>query len=46
MVKDEDLTNFNYDQFKNVIVNVLGEIREKIKISEDDIKTIFFILDS
>jgi len=38
--------NFNYEQFKNVIVNLLTEIREKIKISEDDIKTIFFILDT
>ena len=40
------MINFNYEQFKNVIVNLLTEIREKIKISEDDIKTIFFILDT
>lgn len=36
---------FNYEQFKNLIVRLLAEVREKIKISEDDIKTLFFILD-
>lgn len=28
-----------------MIVSLLAEVREKIKISEDDIKTLFFILD-
>lgn len=39
-------TLFTYDEFRELIILVLGHLREKVKISEDDIKTIFFLLDA
>lgn len=36
----------DYDIFRKGLLAAIAPIREKIKISEEDIKTIFYILDS
>jgi hypothetical protein len=36
----------NYDEFRERVIEVLAGMREKVKMSEDDIKTIFFVLDA
>ena len=38
-------TYIDYELFKNGIVTVIGDIKDKIKMSEDDIKTLFHVLD-
>ena len=37
--------NITYEDLKNGILTVISDIKEKIKISEDDVKTIFHVLD-
>lgn len=37
--------SLDYDTFRSGILTIITDMRDKIKISEDDIKTIFFILD-
>lgn len=37
--------NIDYDTFRSGILTIITDMRDKIKISEDDIKTIFYILD-
>ena len=44
-VREAYLDELSYEEFKEVVLGVLGEIREKVKMSEDDIKTIFYVLD-
>lgn len=34
----------SYDKFKSGVLEVISDIRDKIKMSEDDIKTIFHII--
>ena len=45
IVEDASKHEFNFDEFRDLLVLILGSLREKVKMSEDDIKTIFFVLD-
>jgi Ca2+-binding EF-hand superfamily protein len=45
-VQESGKEEFSYEEFRELIVMILGTLREKVKMSEDDIKTIFFIMDS
>jgi hypothetical protein len=35
----------SYDQFKKGIIEIISNCKEKVKLSEDDVKTIFHLLD-
>lgn len=37
--------NIDFETFRSGILTIITDMRDKIKISEDDIKTIFYILD-
>ena len=45
LVEESDKGDFSYEEFRELIVLILGSLKEKVKMSEDDIKTIFFVLD-
>ena len=38
-------STIDYELFRSKILLVIADLREKIKISEDDIKTLFFVLE-
>ena len=44
-MEESDKGDFSYEEFRELIVLILGSLKEKVKMSEDDIKTIFFVLD-
>lgn len=46
ILEKDSKNNIRYDDFRTTVVGMLSELRQKIKISEDDIKTIFYILDN
>ena len=38
-------STIDYELFRSRVLLVIADLREKIKISEDDIKTLFFVLE-
>lgn len=45
LLSEQESIEINYEQFKGVILSILEESKDKIKMSEDDIKTIYYVLD-
>ena len=41
---DHTELQIGYEKFREGILSIIGDIKDKIRISEDDIKTLFFIL--
>ena len=41
LLRDSQKATLTYEEFKELVVHVLGGLRERVKMSEEDIKTIF-----
>lgn len=45
LLQDSGKSQLNYQEFKELIVAIVGSMKERLRVSEDDIKTLFFVLD-